>query len=580
MNSPKSLGCLVTQNQTLSKLQFRVMCMFRWGIPELRSRRSGMSGDKNFLAVSRDQHSVVFFGLIRMGSEGAGMFAPPVGKAHTKATASPNAKLAPQRSMLAARPFGGGTPEQVHMLQRSIGNQATLRLLSQRGFSATWKEVGDHEQEAESASLTTQAAKSDPSWDLSKIPIFPTDKATRVPARPALSAPPLPGIVQPKLAVGRVDDPLEHEADRIAGQVMAMPDSDFSIAAVQPQVSRRCATCKDEENTLQTKRLGTPEAAANEAPGLVHDALRSPAQPLDDGVRAFFEPRFDTDLRHVRLHEGTIAARSAQAVGARAYTVGHDIVFADAIDTKSHRGRLLLAHELTHTVQQAGGATAGPKLQRQFPTPIEQEDMKDPDCPPEAPYRWGPKRGPGTADPAVVSPCMVTPMPHPQQNPLTPDQTTPQQAAPPEPAPAPAPTPTPEAPPGAAPQAPAPAPAALDQPAAETGDVDTRFEDDPLSEGGFGPDDATTRACLIELRFGLFEARAHSRSIWSADRAFRDDAAHRFRHDVAQGLAFVTSLTVDGQSFLACFARFRRRLSPVRSMRWALWTRRSRMASA
>ena len=43
---------------------------------------------------------------------------------------------------------------------------------------------------------------------------------------------------------------------------------------------------------------------------------------------------------------------------------------------------------------------------------------------------------------------------------------------------------------------------------------------------------------------------------------------------------FVTLLAVDGQSFLACFARLRRRLSPVRSMRWALWTRRSRMASA
>jgi len=68
-------------------------------------------------------------------------------------------------------------------------------------------------------------------------------------------------------------------------------------------------------------------------------------------------------------------------------------------------------------------------------------------------------------------------------------------------------------------------------------------------------------------------------------RAFRDDAAHGFRHDVAQGggLAgcdFVTSLAVDGQSFLAGFGRVRRRLSPVRSMRWALWTRRSRIASA
>ena len=287
-----------------------------------------------------------------------------------------------------------------------------------------------------------------------------------------------------------------------------MPDPHLSIGAAPLQISRKCEECKQEEKTktLQTKLAAPSNAAGSEAPGDVHEVLRSPGQPLDAATRAYFEPRFGhnfsavrnyadrrfgMDLRQVRLHEGASAARSARAVNARAYTVGQDIVFADRIDTASHSGRLLLAHELAHTVQQAGGATAGPKLQRQIPTPTEQEDMKDPDCPPEAPYRWGPKRGPGTADPAVVSPCMATPMPHPQQNPLTPDQTPPQQAAPPEPAPAP--TSTPEASPTTAPSAPAPAPAAADQPAAETDDVDTRFEDDPLSEEGFGPDDTTIR---------------------------------------------------------------------------------------
>lgn len=77
---------------------------------------------------------------------------------------------------------------------------------------------------------------------------------------------------------------------------------------------------------------------------------------------------------------------------------------------------------------------------------------------------------------------------------------------------------------------------------------------------------------------------------WSADsdevaRAFRDDAAHGFRHDVARGACLagaevVPLLVVDGQSFLAGLSRVRRRLSPVRSIRWALWTRRSRIASA
>src|ERR1700684_3682569 len=68
-------------------------------------------------------------------------------------------------------------------------------------------------------------------------------------------------------------------------------------------------------------------------------------------------------------------------------------------------------------------------------------------------------------------------------------------------------------------------------------------------------------------------------------RAFRDDAARGFRYDVAQGAGLagcevVPLLVVDGQSFLAALSRVRRRLSPVRSMRWALWLMRARIESA
>jgi hypothetical protein len=104
--------------------------------------------------------------------------------------------------------------------------------------------------------------------------------------------------------------------------------------------------------------------AANEVPPIVHEALRSPGQPLDGKTRAFFEPRFGHDFSHVRVHTGAQAAESAQAVNALAYTVGRNVVF----DTRQYTpttsaGQRLLAHELTHVVQQhrqgiaSGGAS-------------------------------------------------------------------------------------------------------------------------------------------------------------------------------------------------------------------------------
>jgi hypothetical protein len=84
-------------------------------------------------------------------------------------------------------------------------------------------------------------------------------------------------------------------------------------------------------------------------------ALRSPSQPLDPGVRQELEPRFGRDLSGVRVHTDEQAARSAQAVGAAAYTVGNDVLFARGrYAPRSAAGRQLIAHELTHVVQQGG----------------------------------------------------------------------------------------------------------------------------------------------------------------------------------------------------------------------------------
>jgi hypothetical protein len=108
------------------------------------------------------------------------VFAPKVARAQTKAAESPTGKPASQHSTLVMRPFGSRVVELPLFLQRSIGNQATLRLLSQRGFSSTGEEAaGDHKQEAGPASLTARGATPGVSWDFSKIPIFSPERANR-----------------------------------------------------------------------------------------------------------------------------------------------------------------------------------------------------------------------------------------------------------------------------------------------------------------------------------------------------------------------------------------------------------------
>jgi hypothetical protein len=138
------------------------------------------------------------------------MFAPKIAKPQTKAAEASNS-LARARSTLAAH--RQGPVEQVLMLQRTIGNQATLRLLSQQTLGLTGNKLCvDHGREVNSENMMAREVPRGVSWDFSKIPIFPPDGAHRLEARSSLSAQHLPGTIQPKLVVGEVND----EADRIA----------------------------------------------------------------------------------------------------------------------------------------------------------------------------------------------------------------------------------------------------------------------------------------------------------------------------------------------------------------------------
>jgi hypothetical protein len=110
---------------------------------------------------------------------------------------------------------------------------------------------------------------------------------------------------------------------------------------------------KKHERSLQRSPLH--EQPRGNAPPLVHEVLGSPGQGLDASARAMMEPHFGHDFCKVRVHTGEKAAASARSVNAQAYTVGNDIVFgAGGYAPSQPAGRQLLAHELTHVVQQAG----------------------------------------------------------------------------------------------------------------------------------------------------------------------------------------------------------------------------------
>ncbi|MBT2142559.1 DUF4157 domain-containing protein [Rhodanobacter sp. LX-100] len=149
--------------------------------------------------------------------------------------------------------------------------------------------------------------------------------------------------VQRRLAAGSVHDALEREADRIADRVTASPASvrGSAVPAIQ--------------------RYAIGHAASAEVPDSVGHALAGAGAPLPADVRQPMEERFGHDFSTVRVHTDATARQSARDVDAQAYTVGHDVVFAAGrYAPHTREGRHLLAHELTHVVQQAQGT----RLQR------------------------------------------------------------------------------------------------------------------------------------------------------------------------------------------------------------------------
>ena len=198
-------------------------------------------------------------------------------------------------------------------------------------------------------------------------------------------------ILQAKLTVNQPGDVFEREADRMADAVMRMPENGPTQPLSGPRrttlgVQRVCKECEHELQRSPTQIQRTccnghsnvdPEGDANiqakEIPGTAREiaagptgqigVLRSSGNPLPDTERSFFEQRFGYDFGGVRIHAGRHAAESARQIHALAYTTGSNIVFgAGQYQPGNSSGRRLIAHELTHVVQQSGARGGNPTV--------------------------------------------------------------------------------------------------------------------------------------------------------------------------------------------------------------------------
>ena len=241
--------------------------------------------------------------------------------------------------------------EQLLYLQRTIGNQTVQALFRHQNG-------GTEINEGRSSDVSIPP---NPGLEFSKISIYPPRSRT----------------IQANLKINQPGDKYEQEADRVAEQVMRMPGIEIgSVSLNEEGIQRKCTACEsggttcpecaEEEEKIQAKPLASqiaPLAQRHEVPGHTPvatpqsasqiNSLRSGGRPLAEATRQFFEPRLGRNFSGVRVHVGPKAIGSARAIGARAYTIGQDIIFgAGAYAPETIEGQKLLAHELTHVVQQ------------------------------------------------------------------------------------------------------------------------------------------------------------------------------------------------------------------------------------
>ena len=232
-----------------------------------------------------------------------------------------------------------------------------------------WSRIGRAASGADVEGGTSPPVAPGPQVDFARIPLMP---------------PP----IQRKATVSAPGDPYEREADEVAYEVMRMA-APVPIDPAPTGVQRNSAACGDQQKTMiRREHVPSVHAGAGLDTGAAVSAAEHGGEPLANALRSYFEPRFGHDFSRVRVHTDSLAAEAARTVEARAYTIGDNIVFGPGeYAPATAAGKRLLAHELTHVVQQSSaypGATR-PQIQRSEATPGDQQpsthglDVRAPD---------------------------------------------------------------------------------------------------------------------------------------------------------------------------------------------------------
>lgn len=160
------------------------------------------------------------------------------------------------------------------------------------------------------------------------------------------------GTLQSKLKISQPNDIYEQEADRVAEQVMRIPEPIMQRQSlrVTPLIQRQVS--EEKEEILQAKDVAGQSTTITPSIESSISELQGGGQSLDPATRAFFEPRFGQDLSRIRIHTDTRAANSAKSIGARAYTINQNIIFGTGeFNLSTQTGINLFTHELLHTLQ-------------------------------------------------------------------------------------------------------------------------------------------------------------------------------------------------------------------------------------
>ncbi|MBX2826907.1 MAG: DUF4157 domain-containing protein [Flavobacteriaceae bacterium] len=162
-------------------------------------------------------------------------------------------------------------------------------------------------------------------------------------------------VLQRKLSIGSADDAYEKEADQVADKVVQMKPAEMgSPPQIGALIQRQCADC--EEESIQQKGAGSEGGTASQALTQQINNTRGNGHKMDSSTLDFMENRFGSDFSNVSIHTGSNAIQMNRELNAHAFTVGNDIYFNQGkYNPGSESGKHLLAHELTHTIQQGHG---------------------------------------------------------------------------------------------------------------------------------------------------------------------------------------------------------------------------------